>query len=93
MVTGFSERFGLTSLVYFEVTESVESAIAREKEIKGWVRRKKTALIHSLNPEWKDLSAEWMEPSLPDTLRCTQGDKREVGDKGASSPRHSERTQ
>ena len=76
-VPGFPERFGLTRLVYYEVTGSVEAAISREKEIKGWVRRKKTALIHSLNPEWKDLSEEWMPPH-PDTLRSAQGDKGSV---------------
>ena len=64
-VPGFPERFGLTRLVYYEVTGNVEAAITREKEIKGWVRRKKVALIHSLNPEWRDLSEEWMPPSQP----------------------------
>ncbi len=70
---GSAERFGLTRLVYFEVTGNVEAAIAREKELKGWVRRKKTALIHSFNPEWNDLSTGRMTPN-PDTLRSAQGD-------------------
>jgi putative endonuclease len=59
LVPGFTSRYGLTSLVYYESTGDVRAAIEREKEIKGWVRRKKTALIHSFNPEWKDLSLEW----------------------------------
>jgi putative endonuclease len=59
LVPGFTSRYGLTSLVYYESTGDVRAAIEREKEIKGWVRRKKTALIHLFNPEWKDLSAEW----------------------------------
>jgi len=75
-VQGFPERYGLKKLVYFEVTGCVESAISREKEIKGWVRRKKTALINSVNPEWKDLSTEWSQPH-PDTLRKDQGDNGE----------------
>ncbi len=72
-VPGFTERYGLTGLVYYESTGDVRAAISREKEIKGWVRRKKTALIHSFNPEWRDLSSEWSPPD-PDTLRFAQGD-------------------
>ncbi len=60
LVPGFTKHYGLNKLVYCEATNDVSAAIAREKEIKGWVRRKKVALIHSLNPEWKDLSEEWM---------------------------------
>jgi hypothetical protein len=46
-------------LVYFEETSDITAAIAREKQIKGWLRRKKVALIESVNPKWQDLSAEW----------------------------------
>ncbi|NMB82264.1 MAG: GIY-YIG nuclease family protein [Ignavibacteria bacterium] len=46
-------------LVYFEETQDITSAIAREKQIKGWLRRKKIDLIESINPEWKDLSDGW----------------------------------
>jgi putative endonuclease len=45
--------------VYYESTPDVREAIAREKEIKGWLRRRKIALIASLNPYWKDLSEVW----------------------------------
>jgi putative endonuclease len=55
---GFSSRYGIDRLVYFETTPDVRSAIAREKQIKGWVRRRKLALIESLNPEWKDLGPD-----------------------------------
>jgi putative endonuclease len=61
LVTGFTSRYGLTSLVYYEFTEDVESAILREKQIKGWLRSKKVALIESMNPEWKDLSEDWLD--------------------------------
>jgi len=61
LIPGFTERYGLTKLVYYESTGDVREAISREKEIKGWVRRKKTALINSFNPEWKDLSEEWAD--------------------------------
>jgi putative endonuclease len=76
LVPGFTERFGLTNLVYYESTADVRSTIEREKEIKGWVRRKKTALIHSLNPEWKDLSGQWNPPN-PEILRFAQDDRGE----------------
>lgn len=58
---GYTSRYNLGWLVYYETTEDVNAAIAREKQIKGWSRAKKIALIESLNPEWKDLSAEWFE--------------------------------
>ncbi|HTY81470.1 MAG TPA: GIY-YIG nuclease family protein [Dehalococcoidales bacterium] len=55
---GFTSRYGLTDLVYFEAGEDVFSAITREKQIKCWLRRKKIELIETTNPEWKDLSNE-----------------------------------
>jgi putative endonuclease len=58
LIPGFTRKYKITKLVYFEVTNSVESAIAREKQIKGWLRSKKLALIESTNPVWKDLSEE-----------------------------------
>jgi putative endonuclease len=61
---GFTKRYNLNKLVYFENTNDVTVAIAREKEIKGWVRRIKVALVHSFNPPWVDLSLERMEIPL-----------------------------
>jgi putative endonuclease len=58
---GFTSRYAATRLVHFETTASVHAAIAREKQIKGWRRRKKIALIEAENPHWKDLAAEWYE--------------------------------
>ena len=58
MVDGFTKRYNLKYLVYYEVTDDVYAAIAREKQIKGWLRAKKLQLIHSMNPMWKDLSEE-----------------------------------
>ncbi len=57
-VPGFSARYNLTKLVYFEAFSDVRAAIAREKELKGWLRRRKIALIETVNPRWKDLSAK-----------------------------------
>jgi putative endonuclease len=61
LLPGFTSRYRVSRLVYFEATENVESAIAREKEIKRWRREKKVALIESSNPTWDDLAAEWPE--------------------------------
>lgn len=61
LVEGFTKRYNLTRLVYYEPTNNVEGAIRREKQIKGWLRRKKLALIQSMNPEWRDLSEGWYE--------------------------------
>ena len=59
--SGFSSKYNLDRLAYFERFEDIRNAIEREKQIKGWLRIKKIALIVSVNPEWKDLSAEWYE--------------------------------
>lgn len=55
LVKGFTSRYNLDKLVWFEVFDYVNDAIAREKEIKGWSRMKKFALIEKLNPNWVDL--------------------------------------
>ena len=56
MVDGFTKRYNLTKLVYFEETSNVRSAIEREKQLKNWHRDWKIKLISDSNPEWKDLS-------------------------------------
>ena len=60
LVPGFTSKYNLTQLVYYESTDSIDVAISREKQIKGWLRKRKVALIETMNPEWKDLSEEWM---------------------------------
>ena len=52
LVEGFTKKYNVNKLVYFEETKDVNEAIAREKEIKGWRRSKKVALIESVNPAW-----------------------------------------
>lgn len=54
----FTKKYNATKLVYFEHFDRVYDAIAREKQIKGWTRKKKEHLIDQLNPEWKDLYEE-----------------------------------
>lgn len=58
---GFTKKYNLTKLVYYENYNEPTPAITREKQIKGWLRKKKDDLINSINPEWKDLSLEWYE--------------------------------
>jgi len=55
---GFTRKYNLHKLVYFEVTNDIQAAILREKQIKGGSRQKKLDLINALNPEWRDLAKE-----------------------------------
>ena len=59
LVPGFTSKYNIQFLVYYEAGSDIHMAIAREKQIKGWLRIKKIALINSMNPSWKDLSEEW----------------------------------
>ena len=56
LVPGFTTKYKVTRLVYYERFGDIRTAIAREKEIKGWLRARKVALIESMNPGWKDLA-------------------------------------
>lgn len=58
---GFSRKYETKKLVYYEEFQYVEDAIKREKQIKGWRREKKRALLRELNPKWDDLSDQWFE--------------------------------
>jgi putative endonuclease len=62
-VPGFTSRYNLTRLVYYERFYYPDAAIAREKEIKSWRRSKKIQLIETMNPRWEDLAADWQ--SIP----------------------------
>jgi len=81
LIEGFTKKYNITKLVYYEISNDVEAAIAREKQIKGWLRRKKIALIESVNPQWKDLSKGWFrDVTLSDSegsqiLRLAQNDR------------------
>lgn len=59
---GFTSRYRIHRLMYFETYRDVKAAIAREKQIKGLSRAKKIALIEARNPTWEDLAAEWFAP-------------------------------
>jgi putative endonuclease len=74
-IDGFSAKYDITSLVYFESFRYVQNAIEREKQIKDWTRAKRVALIESINPHWNDLSREWDQPQTlrfaPQLVRST----------------------
>jgi len=61
LVRGFSWKYNVDKLVYFETTSDILAAIAREKQIKGWRRERKVTLIESANPDWRDLAEEVRE--------------------------------
>jgi putative endonuclease len=60
LVEGFTRKYKVHNLVYFEITKSIESAIIREKTLKKWNREWKIRLIEKCNPEWHDLYAEFI---------------------------------
>jgi len=59
LIEGFTKKYNVNKLVYYENVAEVNAAINREKEIKKWRREKKNNLVISMNPTWKDLSVEW----------------------------------
>ncbi|HEU65785.1 MAG TPA: GIY-YIG nuclease family protein [Chloroflexi bacterium] len=61
LVEGFTQKYNITRLVHYEITSDVQAAIQREKQIKGWLHKRKIALIEAANPEWNDLSEGWYE--------------------------------
>jgi putative endonuclease len=68
-VKGFSSKYRVDRLVYFEETPNSRAAVTREREIKGWIREKKCQLIESVNLAWLDLASSWfptdgVDPSL-----------------------------
>ena len=68
LVPGFTARYNVHKLVYYELYGDIREAIAREKQIKGWLRKRKIALIESVNPAWKDLVLE-LEKARSESLR------------------------
>jgi putative endonuclease len=68
-VDGFTKRYGIHDLVWYEVHETMESAILREKQIKKWYRNAKLRLIERENPDWRDLWPELTSPSMASGFR------------------------
>jgi len=59
LIKGFTSKYSVDHLLFYESFGDISDAIAAEKQIKGWVRKKKLELIRSINPTFKDLSADW----------------------------------
>ena len=70
LADGFTRKYNIAKLVYYEVFEDIENAILREKQIKAGSRHKKVQLINSINREWHDLYDELWDCRAP--LRCSQ---------------------
>jgi putative endonuclease len=60
-IPGFTSRYKINRLVYFEETNDVRVALEREKQVKAWTRKKRIALIATMNPRWLDLSEDWYD--------------------------------
>ena len=69
---GFTSKYNIDKLVYYEESNDIKSVIAREKQIKGWLRAKKIQLIESMNPGWKDLSHDWFGDSSSRLFRDSE---------------------
>jgi putative endonuclease len=62
-IEGFTKRYHINRLVYYEVFKYVNNALAREKQVKAWTRAKRLALIKTMNPTWQDLADDWGKPA------------------------------
>src|SRR5262249_34795154 len=67
-VKGFTQKYKVTRLVYFERLNYSKNCINREKQVKDWTRAKRVALIESLNPTWEDLAADWFDSKMNPNL-------------------------
>ena len=56
---GFTKKYNVCRLVYYEAGEDIRGSIEREKQLKGWLRKRKVKLIEEKNPKWEDLSTQW----------------------------------
>ncbi len=64
-IPGFTKKYNCTKLVYYEEYDRIDQAIAREKQIKGWLRARKDVLVATMNPEWKDIAEDWYSELRP----------------------------
>jgi putative endonuclease len=73
-IDGFTKKYNINRLVYYETFEHIGNAIAREKQVKAWTRAKRLALIKSMNPTWQDLAEGWGSKSEPQIPRFARDD-------------------
>ena len=74
-IEGFTKKYHINRLVYYESFKYIGNAIAREKQVKGWTRAKRIALIKSMNPTWQDLATGWGEKAELQIPRCARDDQ------------------
>ncbi|MBV6479522.1 MAG: hypothetical protein HGGPFJEG_02296 [Ignavibacteria bacterium] len=74
---GFTAKYNINMLVYYECSSYINNAIAREKQLKGWLRKKKIDLIESMNPDWIDLSKDWDFSGMDSSLRSERQKRKE----------------
>ena len=72
---GFTKKYNINRLVYYETFEHIGNAIAREKQVKAWTRAKRLALIKSINPTWQDLAEGWGTETELQIPRFARDDK------------------
>jgi putative endonuclease len=77
-IQGFTKRYNINRLVYYETFKYVNNAIAREKQIKAWTRAKRLDLIKTLNPTWQDLAEGWGEKTRLQIPRSARDDNKSV---------------
>jgi len=75
-IEGFTKRYKIDRLVYYETFKYVGNAIAREKQVKAWTRAKRLELIKSLNPTWQDLAESWGEKTELQIPRFARDDNK-----------------
>ena len=88
-IEGFTKRYNINRLVYYETFKYIGNAIAREKQIKAWTRAKRIALIKSRNPTWQDLADGWGERTELQIPRCARDDKQVEGTEPSESGQQS----
>ncbi len=76
VIPGFTAKYKCTKLVFYEETDDIGEAITREKELKGWTRKKKNALVELENPTWRDLAEDWFDIPEEQDPSKTQDDKK-----------------
>jgi putative endonuclease len=80
-IAGFTKKYHINRLVYYESFQYVGNAIAREKQVQAWTREKRLALIKSMNPAWQDLAEGWGQKAELQIPRFTRDDNKSGDDK------------
>jgi putative endonuclease len=84
-IDGFTKKYNINRLVYYDTFEHIGNAIAREKQIKAWTLAKRLALIKSMNPTWQDLAESWGEKAELQIPRFARDDNSQDKSKSPSS--------